>query len=92
MPTLPQEVVDELVQHLDAQTLRELASLADARRHPTPTLTGEGLEILTRLLVAGDRPTIGFYRRHTATGQTAARRRDEQVAEGVAGGVAGFER
>ena len=50
------------------ETLRHLAALAEARspsRRARARLTPEGVEILADMLVAGGRPTIGFWRKNT---------------------------
>jgi hypothetical protein len=56
-----------ILEHLDPSTLRDLAAAVEgqdperiARRHLTP----EGVERLCEILSAGDRPTVGFYRRY----------------------------
>ena len=56
-------VLEEIATVLDGKTLRHLAALADAhRRRPfvDPAATANRL---AAILAAGDRPTVGFWRR-----------------------------
>lgn len=59
----------DVLSHLSPRTLRDLASAIEYRR-PEATavgaLTSEGVERLADILLAGDRPTIGFFRRYRA--------------------------
>jgi hypothetical protein len=52
---------------IDPRTLRDLAAAMEAR-HPErvarQSLTDEGLEKLADLLLAGGKPTIGFFRKY----------------------------
>lgn len=92
---LPPEVVEALVTRLDGETLRQLAALADARRHPAVRLDAAGMEKMVGILVAGDRPTIGFYRRHAEKPVAKRRTLADAVADARAAGLipeAGAER
>lgn len=56
-----------VLEHLDAQTLRELAAVVERRdplRITRSRLTEEGVELLADILLSGTVPTIGFYRRN----------------------------
>ncbi len=60
-------VIDLLVDQFDAATLRELAVIKerqDPARLARRQLTPEGVERLAEILVRGDRPTVGFFRRY----------------------------
>lgn len=56
-----------VLQHLSPETLRDLAGAITARRPSTISrrrLTPEGVEQLADMLIAGQKPTIGFFRRN----------------------------
>lgn len=56
-----------LVDQFDAATLRELAAVKerqDPARLARRQLSPAGVEILAEILIRGDRPTVGFFRRH----------------------------
>jgi len=55
-----------LIATLDAQTLRHLASLADRRDRERWRDSMAIANELAEIVASGDRPTIGFYRRHAA--------------------------
>ncbi|HXN62316.1 MAG TPA: hypothetical protein VN886_17865, partial [Acidimicrobiales bacterium] len=58
-----------IVDQLDAKTLRELAAVRDRQdpaRIARSQLTPEGVDRLAEILVKGDKPTLGFWRRYRA--------------------------
>lgn len=61
----------QVLEQLSPKTLRHLgsalmgrAAVMEADAAARIQLTDEGIERLTEILVRGDKPTIGFYRRH----------------------------
>ena len=61
------QAVAQILDHLDPSTLRELASVIegqDPERRALRELTPEGVERLAEILIAGGRPTAGFWRRY----------------------------
>ena len=76
---------ERILEHLSPRTLRDLAAALEARTPAVQargTLSAEGVDELADILVAGDSPTIGFYRRYLAAGPapTAHPRRDPVAA------------
>ncbi len=57
-----QEILEQIVVRFDGDTLRQLAAVADARRHAK--LTPEGVRRMCEVIESGSKPTLGFYRRH----------------------------
>jgi len=57
------ELLEQIVTRIDADTLRQLAAIADARRHAQ--LTPQGVVKMCELIEAGKKPTLGFYRRYS---------------------------
>jgi len=56
-----------VLEHLSPSTLRHLASAIEARdpeRVARRQLTQEGIEHLADILLAGGKPSIGFFRRY----------------------------
>jgi hypothetical protein len=65
----PPSAVRQLLDYLDAPTLRHLAAVKEAQdpaRLARQALTPEGIDRLAEILLAGDKPTIGWWRRATA--------------------------
>lgn len=63
----------ELVRHLSPRTLRELAALKEARdpsRLARLELDDEAIESLASILLKGDRPSVGWWRRHRPARET----------------------
>jgi hypothetical protein len=63
--------VAQILEHLDAPTLREIASIKDASdpgRVARNELSPEGRERLAEILLAGSKPTVGFWLKHRARG------------------------
>ena len=58
-----QEILEQIVTRFDGDTLRQLAAIADARRHAK--LTPEGVHKMCAIIEANSKPTLGFYRRHS---------------------------
>jgi hypothetical protein len=59
--------VAQILKHLDGPTLRHHASLKDAQDPQLVArraLTAEGVERLADILIAGGKPTVGFWRRY----------------------------
>jgi hypothetical protein len=59
--------VTGVLEHLSPSTLRHLAAAIegrDAKLVARRQLTKEGAERLADILLAGNQPTVGFYRRH----------------------------
>lgn len=55
------------LEHLEPGTLRALAAAIegqDSRRVARRQLTPEGVDRLAEILLAGSRPTVGFWRRY----------------------------
>jgi hypothetical protein len=60
-------VSDSTITHLNPRTLRDLADLIEARSPEAiarRSLTDEGVEKLADILLAGNRPTIGLFRKY----------------------------
>ncbi len=58
-----QEILEQIVLRFDGDTLRQLAAVADARRHAK--LTPEGVRKMCEVIESGSKPTLGFYVRHS---------------------------
>ena len=58
-----QEILEQIVIRFDGDTLRQLAAIADARRHAK--LTPAGVRKMCEVIESGGKPTLGFYRRHS---------------------------
>jgi hypothetical protein len=59
-----------VLEHLSPETLRDLAGAITARRPSTIArrrLTPEGVDKLADMLIAGKKPTIGFFGRNWRT-------------------------
>jgi len=69
---------------LPAATLRELAALAERRQRREFIDPERAAAELAEMLVAGDRPTIGWYRRHGRL-DTVGRRREARSVRGGSG-------
>lgn len=63
-PLVLEQLSARTLRHLGSALIGRAAAMEGASRSGRVQLSEEGIERLAEILVRGDKPTIGFYRRH----------------------------